>query len=71
MTTPGATARRPSLGRVRAALLLQVEQRGHAWARLDVGGRAVVLAWPGERIVVWADTRTPYDPHEHLRMPKR
>ena len=28
--------------------------------RVVVGGRAVVLAWPGERIVVWADTRTPY-----------
>jgi len=24
-----------------------------------VGSRRAVLAWPAERIVVWADTRTP------------
>lgn len=52
----------------RADLLADLQ----AGRRVDVQGRQVVLAWPGERIVVWADTRTPYrSPGRHTQRDTR
>jgi hypothetical protein len=49
------------------AIEAEAEQYAHHGARppavrVLVDGRAAVLAWPGEPIVVWADDRTPYRP---------